>query len=59
MVIQGLDEGLRFLLDFLRDGKQPDECELAIGSSEQKYYWVNKYQFVLKQGMLVRLKKDS
>jgi len=35
--------------------------ELAIGSLEQKYMynWVNKDQFVLKQGMLFRLKKDS
>ena len=49
---QGDDANLELLLEFLETEEEPTEYFLMLASAETKAYWLNKEQFILKDGVL-------
>ena len=47
------DANLEHLLKFLESGKEPTEYFLMLASAETKAYWLNKEQFILRDGVLL------
>ena len=46
------DANLELLLEFLESGEEPTEYFLMFASAETKAYWLNKEQFILRDGVL-------
>ena len=46
------DEHLSFLLDFLKNGKEPTEQEIKISHPAQQFYIINKKLFSLQDGII-------
>ena len=47
------DANLELLLEFLESGEEPTEYFLMLASAETKAYWLNKEQFILRDGVLL------
>ena len=47
------DANLELLLEFLESGEEPTEYFLMLTSAETKAYWLNKEQFILRDGVLL------
>ena len=53
------DRNLSLILLWLRSGDSLNESELFKSSKAQKYYWINKEQFVLKGDVLYKMVHDT
>ena len=47
------DANLELLLEFLETGEEPTEYLLMLASAKTKAYWLNKEQFILRDGVLL------
>ena len=56
---QAKDRNLSLILSWLCSGDSPNESELFKSSKAQKYYWINKEQFVLKGDVLYKMVHDT